>query len=196
MTQPWMRRESHKMGHLRLEGPHSCYLPTGLETPLPRWKKTFFCGMYRTKRMQLDSPPIFCGDIRSEHHTLGPSLNAEFAYVAEGAEPEPWIFLLQPCSGIFTRVPLDGPPRSLMADTPAILAAPQGTRLVTWGDSACGTLVARNKGSHRPSSLASIFRTPAFATSSHRCHRPVIGVSPSSLTAQLVTNALASTGHK
>ena len=45
--------------------------------PVPRWEKTLFCGMYRTNRMQLASPAIFCGDIRREHHALGPSLNAE-----------------------------------------------------------------------------------------------------------------------
>jgi len=50
---------------------------TGLETLIPNWEKTVSCGMYRTRRKYLASVTIFCGDIRCEHKTLGPSRNAE-----------------------------------------------------------------------------------------------------------------------
>lgn len=110
-----------------------------------------------------------------------------------------WIFLLQPCNKPFTRTPSDHPPSSPMTDTPAFLAAPQGTRLVTWSDSACGTLVARNKGFHRPSSLTSVFMTP---TSTTRTLGPQLrrhlatGGSANSLTAQLAASPRAGTGQK
>lgn len=78
-----------------------------------------------------------------------------------------------------------------MTDTPVLLAAPQGTRLVTWDGSACGTLVARNKGFHRPSSLTPVFTTPISLTrtpDSRRCRSIHTIVCSNSWTVQLAAN--------